>query len=151
MDLMIFLSWMESSAILDFFSFEYYFKMAAYCVVCSHVYEGHMPVTCMQKPEGDINVFLRFLLYFWIIFFVMYGFLHPCMPVCLAHVWCPRWLEEGVGSSGPGVTDSCEPPSGCWESNLGPLAKQPVLLTAELAVKVLNFDFLTEPGTCGFA
>ena len=41
------------------------------------------------------------------------------------HGWC-------IGSSGNIVTDSCEPPSRCWELNPGPLEEQPVKLpTAE--------------------
>lgn len=87
--------------------------MAVYCVVCSHIYVGHMPVTFMQKPEEDINVFL-YDFYFifesfslWCMFF-----LHIRIPVCHVHVWCPRWLDEGVGSSRMGVTDCCEPPEG---------------------------------------
>lgn len=32
---------------------------------------------------------------------------------------------------GMGVTKSCEPPCGCWESNQVPLKEQLVLLTAE--------------------
>ena len=30
-----------------------------------------------------------------------------------------------------GVSDSCEPPCGCWELHMGPLEEQPVLLSAE--------------------
>ena len=33
------------------------------------------------------------------------------------------------------VTDSCEPPCGCWELNPGPLEEQPVLLTTEPALQ----------------
>jgi hypothetical protein len=29
------------------------------------------------------------------------------------------------------ITDSCEPPCGCWEWNLRPLEEQPVLLTSK--------------------
>ena len=38
---------------------------------------------------------------------------------------------EATGSPGTGVTDNCKSPCGCWESNLGPLVEQPVLLAAE--------------------
>ena len=52
------------------------------------------------------------------------------------------------------ITDGCEPPCGCWESNSGPLEERLVLLTSEhlsspvfifiimmfLLRKVLNFD-----------
>lgn len=34
--------------------------------------------------------------------------------------------EEGVRSSGTGLTDGCEPPCGCWDS-LGLLEQQSVL------------------------
>lgn len=33
----------------------------------------------------------------------------------------------------------CEPPRGCWESNLGALHDQPVLLTTELYIQSLKF------------
>ena len=42
---------------------------------------------------------------------------------------------EGVRFPGTGVTDSCELSCGCWELNLGPLGKQPVLQTAEPSVQ----------------
>ena len=33
-------------------------------------------------------------------------------------------MSESVGSSGTGITDSCELPCGCWELNLGPLQEE---------------------------
>jgi hypothetical protein len=36
--------------------------------------------------------------------------------------------EEGIRSSGTGVTDSCELLSGCWELNHGPLEEQASVL-----------------------
>ena len=44
---------------------------------------------------------------------------------------CQRKSEDGVKYPGTGVTDGCEPLYGCWESNLGPLKEQPLLLTSE--------------------
>ena len=38
------------------------------------------------------------------------------------------------------ITDGCEPPCGCWESNSGPLEEQAMLLTAE----PLTLEFLCE-------
>jgi hypothetical protein len=35
--------------------------------------------------------------------------------------WWPQRSEKGVESPGNRVTDDCEPPSRCWELNLGPL------------------------------
>jgi hypothetical protein len=48
------------------------------------------------------------------------------LPACMC---VPGALRGQKRTSGPlGVTDDCEPPCGCWESNL---QEQPVLLTAE--------------------
>ena len=41
---------------------------------------------------------------------------------------CPQRPEEGIGSPGTGVRDSCKPPCECWELNLDPLEGQQVLL-----------------------
>jgi hypothetical protein len=61
-----------------------------------------------------------------------------CIDVLLAYIYiwteciqCPQRPEEGVRSLGTGVRDSYELPCGCWELNLGPPEKQPVLLRAE--------------------
>lgn len=46
-----------------------------------------------------------------------------CMPVCAPHVHLgPTEVRRGLGSSGTGVEDGCEPqPLGrCWEQNPGP-------------------------------
>ena len=34
------------------------------------------------------------------------------------------------------ITDSCEPPCGCWELSSGPLEEQSVLLTAEPSLQL---------------
>ena len=39
------------------------------------------------------------------------------------------------------VTDSCEPPCGCWDLNSGPLEEQSVLLTTEPSLQPLNAVF----------
>jgi hypothetical protein len=66
-------------------------------------------------------------------YFYVCGFLPGCLcTVCVP--WCPKRPEEGVRSHGTGVRERCEPPWGCWESNLGPLEEQPVLLTTDLSV-----------------
>jgi hypothetical protein len=50
------------------------------------------------------------------------------------HVYLfPQRLEEDIRGPGTGVVDGCELPCGCWESNLGLLEEQPVLLTTEPA------------------
>ena len=38
----------------------------------------------------------------------------------------PMTPEESIRSDGPGIKDDCEPPCGCFKSNLGPLNEQPV-------------------------
>jgi hypothetical protein len=45
-------------------------------------------------------------------------------------------LEEGVGSSGPGVTDAHEPPCGPWNPAQAPYQHQ-VLLTTEPGLQPL--------------
>ena len=60
------------------------------------------------------------------------GALHTWMSVYQVCAWCPQRPEEGIRSPGTGVKGGCKPPCECWELNLGPLKKQPVvLLTAE--------------------
>jgi hypothetical protein len=48
------------------------------------------------------------------------------------HRVCLEPTEGGEQVLRTGVTDGCEPPSGCWEQNPGPLKEQPVLLTTEI-------------------
>lgn len=55
------------------------------------------------------------------------GALIACMSVHRIHVWFLWRSEEGVRSPETGVTGGCEPPSGCWESNLGSLEEHPSL------------------------
>jgi hypothetical protein len=50
----------------------------------------------------------------------------------------PSEARRGAGSLETGVTDSCKPPCGYWELNLGPLEKQPVLSIAESSLKPLH-------------
>ena len=65
-----------------------------------------------------------------------------CLHVYLYHMhaWCPG-RPESYKSSRTGVPDSCELPCGCWELNLGPLEKQPVLLTTEPLLQLPFLDF----------
>ena len=48
-----------------------------------------------------------------------------------AYVCVPSVPEKDIRSPETGVTESCELPCGCWESNPGPLKEQAVFLTAE--------------------
>ena len=51
--------------------------------------------------------------------------MHSYAP-CEWSVWWPGRPEEGITSPGTGVTDGCELPYGCWESDPGHLEEQPV-------------------------
>ena len=42
---------------------------------------------------------------------------------------CPWSSEEGITSPGTGVADGCVLSYGFWDSNLGPVEEQPVLLS----------------------
>lgn len=51
----------------------------------------------------------------------------------------PTGARRAVGLPGTGVREVCELPCGCEELNLGPLEKQPVLLTAHLSGPAFPF------------
>lgn len=57
----------------------------------------------------------------------MCGLLYACMTVY--HIHAVPWRQEDIGSPGISVMNGCESPWGCWESNLGLLPEQQVLLT----------------------
>jgi hypothetical protein len=61
--------------------------------------------------------------------------LPACMSVHHVSAWCPGSSEEGIRSPGTGVIDGCGALCGCWEPKLGPLGKQPVLLTPERSLQ----------------
>lgn len=51
----------------------------------------------------------------------MHGLWPTYMSVYHMLAWYPQSPEEGIRSSGTRAKDSCEPPRGCWELDLGPL------------------------------
>lgn len=57
-------------------------------------------------------------------------------------VWefCLDKTEEGGGSPGSDVTDTCEPPCGCWELNPNSLEEEHVLFTADPYLELHNDD-----------
>jgi hypothetical protein len=61
------------------------------------------------KKQTKTKILFIFILYVWIF----------CLHLSLCTMWsqCPRKPEEGGRSSGAGVTDYCQLPSGCWELN----------------------------------
>ena len=73
--------------------------------------------------------------FFYKVLFLLYAYeyLFAFMPVHQV----PGKSGKDSGSPASGVTDGCELPCGCWESNPGPLEEQPVLLTTEPALQPL--------------
>lgn len=76
--------------------------------------------SALWEPGLALSTYLpRKLKRFIYVFMCEYFF--ACMPACMPCVSrSPERSEEGVGSTWTGVTD-CDPHSGYWESNLGPL------------------------------
>lgn len=77
-------------------------------------------------------MFIHGYLYFY---FICVGILPVCISVHHMHALCPWRSEDGIESSGTGLTDGCDPPCGCWELNTDPLEEKPVLLTPELLLQ----------------
>lgn len=59
------------------------------------------------------------------------GILLTCMSVFRMRTWYPWRPYEHIGSCGVGLTEGCELSCECWDSHLGPLKEQAVLLTPE--------------------
>lgn len=81
------------------------------------------------------------------LFYVLHVFIYLMymsdLPTYLSvhHIPCLE-SEEGIRSSGTGVMCGYEPPYGYWEPNRRPLQRQPVLLSAEPSLRLLNLPFL---------
>lgn len=79
------------------------------------------------------------------LFCFIYGSVLPeCVPVHRECASCSQRPAEGIRVPGAGVTGACEPPCGRWGSNLGPLEKQPLVLTAEPCPKFLKMCSLNQ-------
>jgi len=55
-------------------------------------------------------------------------------------------MYVNVGSTRTGVTDSCELPCGCWDSNSGPLEEQVILFISpslQLSLSIICFQSST--------
>jgi hypothetical protein len=63
----------------------------------------------------------------------LYGVFCLHWHLCAIGMRCPQRTKEGITlealQSGARVIDSCQPLCRCWESNLGPLTDQPMLLS----------------------
>lgn len=58
---------------------------------------------------------------------------------------CMTGAYRGQKNHKTQVKDSCEPPGGCWEPNLGLLEESYMLLTMESSLHPLVFVFETKP------
>jgi hypothetical protein len=66
---------------------------------------------------------------------VFFFFFKDLFILCIwVHCSCLQTHQKSVLDP---ITDSCEPPCGCWELNSGPLEEQSVLLTSELSLQTL--------------
>jgi hypothetical protein len=79
----------------------------------------------MEGPEG-LGIVKTISKIYCIKKSILFIFISCALVFCLHVCLC-----EGVRSPGTGVTDIYELPCECWELNLGPLEKQPALLTTE--------------------
>lgn len=57
------------------------------------------------------------------------------------HIQCPQEPEEGIGTPGTEVLDSCEQPRGYWKRNLCLWEEQPGLLSTEPSLQQLTVTF----------
>lgn len=79
------------------------------------------------------------------LFCFIYGSVFPeCVPVHRVCASCSQGPAEGIRAPGAGVAGAREPPRGRWGSNLGPLEKQPLVLTAEPFPKLLRICSLNQ-------
>lgn len=69
-------------------------------------------------------------------------FYQHCVYVYHDHALCQQILEEGVKHPGPGATDNCKAPCGCWELNPSPGEEQPVLTTPEPSFQPISVILL---------
>lgn len=67
-----------------------------------------------------------------------------CISVCHLHTRCPWRPEKSIKSQEMELTDGCELSRGCWDSNLGPLEKQPALFIAEPSFQSPNLNYFNK-------
>jgi hypothetical protein len=71
---------------------------------------------CPDEPVSIHNLYAGFM---WVSL-LLCAYLYT---ICLQYL---RRSEEDTGALGTGVTDNCEPPHTCWESNPDPLRRAPI-------------------------
>jgi hypothetical protein len=67
-------------------------------------------VLLTAEPSPSSCVY-SFFFFFFLLYFMYMDTLLSCMHVY--HAWCPGRPEEGVRSSGTGITSGCQPPCRC--------------------------------------
>ena len=74
------------------------------------------------------------------IFIILLRISQQCIYFFKLWVWefCLDKTEDGGGSPGSDVTDTCEPPCGCWELNPNSLEEEHVLFTADPYLELHN-------------
>lgn len=83
------------------------------------------------KCESKVLISVLSLIFFRFIYFTCMYAWPTCIYVYHTHSSCLWRSEEGIRSPEVRVMDDREPLHGCWESNMGPLHEQQVLLTTE--------------------
>lgn len=76
------------------------------------------------EPKVSVLALSLIIFFFRFIYFMSKSAWSTCMYGHHMHSWCLWRSEKGTGSPEVGVIDDCEPPRGCWESNMGPLHEQ---------------------------
>jgi hypothetical protein len=66
------------------------------------------------------------------------------------HALCLYRPEEGVRSPKAGVTNGCDLPYGCWQSNLSPLGEQSIILHTEASLEPCLFPVCVCVCVCHF-
>lgn len=93
--------------------------------------EASKEIAAMMPPDLGFDVELCWFM------FVCMGISSACMSVYHMHTVTEE-TDERVKSPRTGVTDTCEPPCGCWEPlGADPVENQLMLLTAESGLDVL--------------
>ena len=99
------------------------------CCFLIHIFE---PKTFPQIAFNYIQFYhLAYLLELLIslcVYRCLYAGMYICLCITYIYVCCVRGSQKRASDPlGQEFQTLCKPPSGCWESNLGPLRDHPVL------------------------
>jgi len=109
-----------------------------------------VPQATEGASERDTDFLCCFWFWFWFYFLIVFSISNLFFQIYLFY---SRALSAGTPTCqkklpGP-ITDSCEPPCGCWELNSGPLEEQPLLLTSGPSLQPLVLCFYMGKGLWG--